>query len=87
MSSNGKDIGYIISINHSKINEIKLIDPLAREFIFNDLSPPNTLFRIQLQTFNSIGRSHQMVETMEKTFESGMLKDIRSFLFNLSSMF
>lgn len=56
------------------MNEVKLTDPLAREFIFNDLSPANTLFLIRLQTFNSIGRSNHGVETMEKTFESGRLK-------------
>ena len=80
MSSTGRDIGYILSINHSKINEVKMTDPLAREFIFNDLSPANTLFLIRLQTFNSIGRSNYVVETMEKTFESGELKFIQTIL-------
>ena len=69
------------------MNEVKITDPLAREIIFNDLSPANTLFRIQLQTFNSIGKSHQMVETMEKTFESGTLEYIRSMLANLLCIF
>lgn len=54
-----------------------MTDPLAREFIFNDLSPANTLFLIRLQTFNSIGKSNHVVETMEKTFESGTLKFIQ----------
>ena len=70
-SSTGKDIGYGLSINDSNIGEIKIEDPLAKEFVVNGLSPPNTLFRIRMHTFNSIGMSDTFIETTEKTFESG----------------
>ncbi|UJR10058.1 hypothetical protein I4U23_014280 [Adineta vaga] len=70
VSSIGKDTGYIISINDSRINEIKIEDPSTTEFIFNNLSPSNTLFSIRLRTFNSIGTSLNSIETMETTFES-----------------
>ena len=70
LSSTGKDIGYIISINDSRRREIKIENPLAREFVFSNLSPGNTKFAIRLQTFNSIGRSTNAIETIEKTFES-----------------
>jgi hypothetical protein len=71
VSSTGKDIGYLISINNSLTADIKIEDPLATEFIFNGLSPPNTQFLIRMRTFNSIGMSEMSIETMEKTFESG----------------
>ena len=71
VSSTGKDVGYMISINDSRTEEIKINNPLAREYIFNGLSPANTLFLIRLKTFNSIGMSDNSIETMEKTFESG----------------
>lgn len=71
MSSTGKDIGYIISINTSNTNDIKIENPLAKEFTFNNLSPVNTVFLIRLRTFNSIGMSENSIETIEKTFESG----------------
>ena len=61
----------LISINHSLIDDIKIENSLATEFIFNGLSPPNTQFLIRLQTFNSIGMSNMSIETIEKTFESG----------------
>jgi hypothetical protein len=53
------------------MDDVKIEEPLAREFIFNSLSPANTLFLIRLRTFNSIGISDNSIETMEKTFESG----------------
>ena len=53
------------------MNDIKIEDPSATEFIFNDLSLANTPFLIRLRTFNSIGMSETTIETIEKTFESG----------------
>ncbi|CAF3794544.1 unnamed protein product [Adineta steineri] len=70
ISSTGKDIGYIISINDSKTDDIKIEDPLITEYIFTNLLPANTPFLIRLSTFNSIGKSSISIETIEKTFES-----------------
>ncbi|CAF0978834.1 unnamed protein product, partial [Adineta ricciae] len=70
VSSTGKDVGYIISINDSRINDIKIEDSSVTEFTFINLSPPNTMFSIRLRTFNSFGTSRIAIETMEKTFES-----------------
>ncbi|CAF4675319.1 unnamed protein product, partial [Rotaria sp. Silwood2] len=70
ISSTGKDIGYILSINDSIGRNIKIEDPLKTEFIFNNLSPANTLFLIRLHTYNRIGMSKISIETIEKTFEN-----------------
>lgn len=71
MSSTGKDIGYIVSINDSINRTIKIDDPFKTEIIFNNLSPPNTEFLIKLHTFNRIGTSKISIETTEQTFEDG----------------
>ncbi|CAF3597098.1 unnamed protein product [Rotaria sp. Silwood1] len=74
MSSTGKDIGYILSINDSITKNIKIEDPLKTEYIFNNLSPANTLFLIRLYTYNRIGMSKTSKETIEKTFENVPLR-------------
>ncbi|CAF5221867.1 unnamed protein product, partial [Rotaria magnacalcarata] len=73
-NSDGKDVGYIISINDSVSRVIKIEDPLTMEFTFNDLSPAHTLFLIRLHTYNRIGMSKISIETTEKTFESVPLR-------------
>jgi hypothetical protein len=60
-----------LTINSSTIAEVKINDPLTNEYVFYDLSPPNTPFLIRMRTFNSVGLSELLVETVETTFESG----------------
>jgi hypothetical protein len=76
ISSTGKDIGYLLSINDSTTTrgEIKLEDPLTNEYMFSGLSPADTPFLIRMRTFNSIGLSEMSVDTVEKTFESVPLR-------------
>lgn len=74
-SWNAPSPGYLLTINNSRNSQIKIDDPTANEFVFNDLTPANTAFRIQLTTFNKIGFNDQSIETVERTFPTGSTRE------------